>query len=93
MKLEDYLITRDKLKLIANPAHRVWLEDNVIYITRNKAPQFKGIVSILNSEFSIQIIEWLNEQPPIEKQNLLNKKALSFLINFFIIKKLIIEKL
>ena len=87
MKLEDYLITRDKLKLISNPAHKVWVEDETIYIIRNKAPEFKAIVAILPDGFAIEIKEWADKEPPIAKQNLLKNKALAFLKNFYMIKK------
>jgi hypothetical protein len=83
MKLEDILITREKLKFITTPAHRVWVEDSTIYIERTKAPQFKGVVSILPEGFAIEIKEWAAEEPPIAKQTLLKNKALAFLKNFY----------
>ena len=87
MKLEDFLITREKLNMIPNPAHKVGLEKSTIYIERTKAPQFKGAVSILPDGFTLESIEWADKEPTITKQNLLKNKAIAFLKNFYIIKK------
>jgi hypothetical protein len=87
MKLEDYLIARDKLTLIDNPAHNISLVNGTIYITRNKAPRFKAVVTI-GDELTLNVTEWIDPQPPTEaKETALKNKALAFLTNFYIINK------
>ena len=87
MELEDYLIARDKLKLIINPAHKVYIENGLIWIERNKSPRFKAVVSINQSTLSIDEMQWIDTKPVDKEAISLKNKALAFFGNFYIIKK------
>jgi len=86
MELEDYLHIRKNLELVKNPAYTVTTANGIIYIERNKSPQFKAVVNIKDGKFSIGNIEWIDEQP-IGKEQMYSNKASHFLDSYFIIKK------